>query len=313
MPGEAGGNAPAYVGSASCQSCHAKEYIGWQNTGHARMMRPYRFENVFGDFNNATFADEAGKVVARMTHDDTQHYFETPDTLGQWHRYRLDYTIGANWQQTYATRLPNGEIHVFPLQYNRQEKRWIAFWKMIDPPQSERGDVVNFCRLASDTTYLANCGPCHTSQLGRARLAPPQDKQLACAEPGINCEMCHGPGGDHVASMRTAKPGYTPPLKLQVEFGKIGSRDYIAICAQCHLQSAFLSLGPEGEFNYRHSADTFYVHSKSPLLGVRITVELQRRPFSGGLLHRGVFLALAVRIEGWCQLWSLPRFSPVGY
>ena len=262
-PAETTAGAPAYAGSRSCQSCHPREFAGWQNTGHARMMRPYRFENVFGDFNNATYADETGKIVARMTHDDTQHYFETLDTTNHWHHYRVDYTIGAKWQQTYATRLPNGEVQVFPLQYNRLEKRWIAFWKMIDTPKAERGTVVNFSRLSPDTAYLAHCGPCHTSQLRLTSLVSPKVKDLAFAEPGINCEMCHGPGGDHVASMRTAKPGYNPPLKLQVEFGKISSRDYIAICAQCHLQSAILGLGPEGEFNYRHFADTFYAHYQS--------------------------------------------------
>jgi len=262
-PRETSGAAPAYAGSGACESCHAREYAGWQNTGHARMLSPYRFENVFGDFNDATYADETGKVVARMTHDNTQHYFEVMDTDGQWHRYRVDYTIGVKWQQTYATRLPSGEIQVFPLQYNRMGKRWVAFWKMIDAPKSERGHVANFPRHSSDTAYLAHCGPCHTSQLRLTKPMSPEAKDLVFAEPGINCEMCHGPGGDHVASMRSAKPGYNPPLKLQVEFSKITSRDYVAICAQCHLQSAILSLGPEGEINYRHFPDTFYVHYQS--------------------------------------------------
>ncbi len=262
-PRETGGVAPAYAGSRSCESCHAREYAGWQNTGHGRMLRPYEFANVFGDFNKATYADETGKVVARMTHDEAQHYFETLDTEDRWHRYRVDYTIGVKWQQTYATRLPNGEIQVFPLQYNRLEKRWVAFWKMIDTPKSERGNVVNFSRHSSDTAYLAHCGACHTSQLRLTKFVAPEAKDLVFAEPGINCEMCHGPGGEHVASMRSAKPGYSPSLKLQVEFSKITSRDYVAICAQCHLQSAILSLGPEGEFNYRYLPDTFYVHYQS--------------------------------------------------
>jgi hypothetical protein len=63
--------------------------------------------------------------------------------------------------------------------------------------------------------------------------------------------------------MRRAKPGYKPLLQLQVEFGKIGSRDYVAICAQCHMQSALWSVGPEGELNYRHSSDAFYVNYPS--------------------------------------------------
>ena len=262
-PAETTAGAPPYSGSESCRSCHRREYEGWQNTGHARMLRPYRFENVFGDFNDSTFADESGKIVARMFHDDTQHYFETLDTEDRWHRYRVDYTIGAKWQQTYATRLSSGEIQVFPLQYNRLENRWVAFWKMIDTPKSGRGIVVNFPRMSPDTAYLPHCGPCHTSQLGLRTLVSPKINDLEYAEGGVDCEMCHGPGGDHVASEQAARPGDKPPLKLQVEFGKISSRDYIAICAQCHMQSAILGLGPQGEFNYRHYADTFYAHYQS--------------------------------------------------
>ena len=258
-----GGPAPAYAGSQSCQSCHPREYSGWQNTGHARMFQPYKFENVFGDFNNATYADETGKVVARFTHDESRHYFDILDNYGKWHRYRVDYTIGSKWQQTYAIRLPNGEVQVMPLQYNRDQKRWSAFWKTIDVPNSERAQVTNFPNLSLETAYLVHCGPCHTSQLRAKTTKSPEAKDLAPAEGGINCEMCHGPSGDHEASMRLAKPGYKPPLKLQVEFGKVSSRDYVAICGQCHLQSSVLTLGPEGEVNYRHYPGTFYVHYRS--------------------------------------------------
>ena len=254
------GPAPAYVGSQACQSCHAREYSGWQNSGHAKMFRPYKFENVFGDFDNATYADESGKVEARFSHDEANHYFDVLDNQGKWHHYRVDYTIGSKWQQTYAIRLPNGEIQVMPLQYNRDQKRWAAFWKSIDLPHSERAQVPNFPNFSPETAYLLHCGPCHTSQLrvksGRA-LDP---KELTIAEGGVNCEMCHGPGGDHVGAMRQAKPGDRAPLRLQVEYGKLSSRDYVAICAQCHLQSAILTLGPTGEVNYRHLPDTFYVH-----------------------------------------------------
>jgi len=258
-----GGPAPAYAGSQSCQGCHPREYAGWQNTGHARMFRPYKFENVFGDFNNATYSDETGKVVARFTHDATRHYFEILDNYGKWHTYRVDYTIGAKWQQTYAIRLPSGEIQVMPLQYNRDQKRWAAFWKTIDPPNSERAQVTNFPNFSWQTAYLPHCGPCHTSQLRTLRLKSPEPKDLDIAEGGINCEMCHGAAGDHAASMRLATPGYKPPLKLQVEFGKLSSRDYVAICGQCHLQSPVLTMGSEGEINYRHLPDTFYEHYRS--------------------------------------------------
>jgi tetratricopeptide (TPR) repeat protein len=257
------GPAAAYAGSQSCQECHPREYSGWLNTGHARMFRPYKFGNVFGDFDNVTYADETGTVVAKLTHDSTRHYFDILDNYGKWHHYRVDYTIGAKWQQTYATRLPSGEIQVMPLQYNRDQKKWSAFWKTIDAPKSERAQVTNFPNLTWETAYLPHCGPCHTSQLRARVLRSPEPKDLEIAEGGINCEMCHGPAADHEASMRLAKPGEKPPLKLQIEFGKAGSQDYVVICGQCHQQSAVLTMGAEGEINYRHQPETFYEHYRS--------------------------------------------------
>jgi tetratricopeptide (TPR) repeat protein len=263
LPGQVHSSPPAYAGSPSCQSCHPREYAGWEQSGHARMFRPYESQNVFGDFRNQTYADETGTVVARMTEDGKRHYFQIRDTEGRWHRYQVDYTIGSKWQQTYATRLPNGEIQVFPLQYSRLRQRWVAFWKMIDPPGAERGQVSNFPKLRPETAYLAICGPCHTSQLRLAKAGSREAKDLTFTEGGINCEMCHGPSAPHVASMRRATPNYRPPLELLVEFGKISSRDYVAICAQCHLQSAVRAPGPQGEMNYRHAPDTFFVHYRS--------------------------------------------------
>ena len=60
------------------------------------MFRTYKFENIFGDFNNAAYADESGKVVTPISRDATQHYVDIADGFGKWHRYRVDYTIGAD-------------------------------------------------------------------------------------------------------------------------------------------------------------------------------------------------------------------------
>ena len=49
-----------------------------------------------------------------------------------------------------------------------------------------------------------------------------------------------------------------------MRFREISHKDYVAICSQCHLQSGFLALGPNGEANY--SGDTrFYTNRLSSL------------------------------------------------
>ena len=112
----------------------------------SKMLRPYAPENVIGDFtqnNEFYLGDDAeyknGKLevvrgahrspFARMQIRDGKHYFDMLESDGQWHTYSVDYTIGSKWQQAYATRLPNGQIHVFPIQYNAREKQWLNFWK----------------------------------------------------------------------------------------------------------------------------------------------------------------------------------------
>ena len=104
-------------------------------------------------------------LFARMVTRNGRHYFEIWQSDGKWHTYPVDYTIGSKFQQAYATKLPNGEIHVFPIQYNLLQKRWINFWKIIDGPGSERADPRSWEKLDSSTSYQAICAVCHTSQL----------------------------------------------------------------------------------------------------------------------------------------------------
>src|SRR6202007_242921 len=124
----------------------------------SRMLRPYAPQNVIGDFQNDNefyVGDEAkyreGNVefvnsqertlFARMAMRDGRHYFDIQQADGKLHPYSVDYTIGSKFQQAYATKLPNGEIHVFPIQYSALQKRWINYWRIIDGAASERADL----------------------------------------------------------------------------------------------------------------------------------------------------------------------------
>ena len=77
-------------------------------------------------------------LFARMVIRSGRHYFDIKESDGRWHSYPVDYTIGSKWQQAYATKLPNGQIHVLPIQYSAVEKKWLNYWKVIDAAGSER-------------------------------------------------------------------------------------------------------------------------------------------------------------------------------
>jgi hypothetical protein len=264
----------SYFGSASCRSCHAEIYKDWSGSGMSKMLRPYAPRNVLGDFreqNQFYLEDDADyrngkfelkpvrerKPFARMITREGRHYFDILQSDGKWHSYPVDYTIGSKFEQAYATKLPNGEIHVFPIQYNLRYKQWVNFWKVIDGPGSERADPRNWERLDASTSYQANCAVCHTSQLRNTKGEGFAVNNVEFNEPGINCEMCHGPSAEHVVEMN--EQGYNPkdPLVPPVNLQKVDSRTSVSICAQCHMQSATRTPGPNGELNYAPSREFF--------------------------------------------------------
>ena len=268
-PGEAPREASGeldYAGSASCEGCHAAEHQAWRHTGMARMFAPYDKENVLGDFttdNEFRGGDDVSLV--KMFESDDRLYFSFLTPGGDWKRYPVDYTIGSKWQQAYATRLPDGEIHVFPIQYTRLEKRWLNFWKIIDDPGSARAVIGNFPQLTNATSYQLNCAPCHTSQL-RTVSGEIESADMHFREPGINCEMCHGPSRSHVNAM-TAGKAYDKAAHLPpVEFGEIDHRLYVTICGQCHMQSGVAKLGNGGAVNYSGEADFVKRYTNRPYI-----------------------------------------------
>ncbi len=270
---------PDYAGSKVCQQCHPVTYENWSHTGMSRMFRPYAPGNVIGDFkdDNTFYVGEIDKwsngrltiepsktkvPFARMISGKGYDYFEIRDGSGEWHRYRVDDTIGSKWEQAYATILPNGEVHVLPIQYNRIQKKWVDFWQIIDPPNSPRADVTQWLKISPLTSYQANCAVCHTSQLRNVKGGGFDPEGLEFREPGINCEMCHGPSLRHVQAMRKAKPYEKRPIDPPVDFAKVTAQQFLAVCSQCHMQSAVRSPGARGELNYSRRGE-FFMHYKS--------------------------------------------------
>jgi predicted CXXCH cytochrome family protein len=260
--------------------CHQDIYQNWSHTGMARMLRPYAPENVFGDFaqNNVFYlGDEViedgegykfipGKdrqPFARMIVDRGRHYFEIKQSDRSWHRYPVNYTIGSKWQQGYVTRLPNGQLQVFPIEYNARYRKWVNFWKIIDAPGTERDDPLLWEKFSPATNYMMNCAVCHTSQLRNTKGGGFQPESLEFREPGIDCEMCHGPGGKHVAAHMKGEAYEKDPLQPPVDFTRISSAESVAICSQCHMQSAIRAPGPGGELNYSRGGDGFFERYKS--------------------------------------------------
>jgi predicted CXXCH cytochrome family protein len=246
-----------YAGSSTCRQCHQSEYDAWLQTGMARMLRPYAQANVFGDFRKGSeFRGDSGSVIARMGFD-SRPYMDLRSSDGNWSRFHVVYTIGSKWQQAYVVEGHGGRLQVLPIQYNKLEGRWLDYWKLIDPAGSVRADPLQFSNLSADTNYQLNCAICHTSQLKAQTFAQSALERASFREPGINCEMCHGPSQNHVNRMRGVAVASSGSAKFPVDFTRIDNHEGVAICAQCHKQSALRRPNASGELNYSSSGETF--------------------------------------------------------
>ena len=126
-------------------------------------------------------------------------------------------------------------------------------------------------------------------------------------EPGIDCEMCHGPSVQHVIEMTTSEPYPKAALDPPVNFHDLGNRDFNRICAQCHMQSAIRASGSSGELNYS-SAGEFFPRNLSIPFG-----EFSRMGFyKDGRFRQTTFIVEALRTvsmfqEGTGELRNLSR------
>jgi predicted CXXCH cytochrome family protein len=244
-----------YAGSEACGACHAEVFRSWQASGMARMFREFKPEHALAGFGKPSgYGDLRTVSGPRPTFE-----FLVPGK--GWKQFTVDYTIGSKWQQAYATRLPDGRIHVFPIQYNAEKGAWINYWELIDPVHGKRARVEDFPSLDAATSYQRNCALCHTSQL-RHIEGDPTFERSEFREPGVNCEMCHGPSGRHAKAMREGRPYNRPPGSPPLDFSKLGNRDAVMVCNQCHRQSISRELGPDGEMNSAASRP-FYMAFKS--------------------------------------------------
>ena len=152
-----------FVGSESCRTCHEKDYVGWQKTRMANVIRDPKVhpEAVLGDF-------------------------KTPSPLVNFKLEDVAFVYGSRWKQRYFTKRGD-DYYPQPAQWDVQGKRWLPYhaeagtdwWLPFYGPS-------NFDRPTGPT-----CDGCHSVNYNV------ETKRVT--EWNVGCEKCHGPGSLHVA------------------------------------------------------------------------------------------------------------------
>jgi tetratricopeptide (TPR) repeat protein len=109
-------------------------------------------------------------------------------------------------------------------------------------------------------TFNTACFSCHVSQLTNNYDFKSDAYTTTWAEPGINCETCHGPAVEHVRAARAldGKPMTDPKL---ISFKKFTAEQVNSACGTCHAKMHPLTAGfAPGDKFYDHYGLTVLDH-----------------------------------------------------
>jgi predicted CXXCH cytochrome family protein len=152
-----------YVGSQSCERCHASIYARWKKTPMANVVRDPR------EHPDAIIPDLKTNDVAKFTAD------------------QVALVYGSIWKQRYFTKVGD-DYYPLPAQWDIGNKKWMKYhiadtgadwWTAYYPSDNMQRPTGPTCDGCHSVNY-----DIHTKQV---------------TEWNVGCERCHGPGSEHVA------------------------------------------------------------------------------------------------------------------
>ena len=230
-----------YSGTASCRECHEKFYKLWSPSHHAKAMQPFST-----DLASSKLTPQPEELIIgryRYRVDIASGIMQENGPDGD-KNYPIVYVMGGKDVYYFLTAMKRGRLQTLPLAYDVLEKKWF---------DTAKSGVRHFPGLKPDEpvswkdwpyTFNTACYNCHVSQLDTNYDLATNTYNTRWAEPGINCETCHGPCDEHIRVCRQVPKG-TIPKDLKIirrgrEFTVEQNND---ACAACHAKLIPLTKG----------------------------------------------------------------------
>ena len=231
--GPAAANRAEYAGSVSCRQCHERFYELWASSHHGLAMQPYTTEFARANLTAQTEPIRIGAYEYRAIIDGESGWVREKGPKGP-KRYPLVHVMGGKNVYYFLTPMQGGRLQTLPVAYDVRTGEWFdtAASGVRHFPGTETDEPVHW----TDPMYTFNtsCYGCHVSQLSSNYDLKSDTYHTTWAEPGINCEACHGSGAEHVRVCQ-ATPEGQEPNDLKIIVTKTFSADQInSMCNACH-------------------------------------------------------------------------------
>jgi Tfp pilus assembly protein PilF len=223
--------APAFVGSQSCRECHEKFYQLWSTSFHGLAMQPYTT-----DLARTNLTEQKTEIIAgkyRFLADLRKSVVLERTPKGE-KSYPIVQVMGGKNVFYFLTPLERGMLQVLPVAYDVRRREWFDTTASAMRHFGDRRDEALYWK-ERPLTFNTSCFSCHVSQLSKNYDLKADSYQTTWAEPGINCETCHGPSGGHVKLFRELPANKPAPEDIKlIVLTKLTTEQRNATCAPCH-------------------------------------------------------------------------------
>jgi tetratricopeptide (TPR) repeat protein len=192
------------AGSASCRQCHEDFHQLWASSHHGLAMQPYTLEFAQGNLTKPDAPVKIGKheYIACVRPEEGWVLERGPE--GE-KRHPIVHVMGGKNVYYFLTPMERGRLQTLPVAYDVRTKTWF---------DTAASGVRHFPGAGADApvhwtdsmyTFNTSCHGCHVSQLSTNYDLKTDTYRTTWAEPGINCESCHGPSQEHVRICQAAR------------------------------------------------------------------------------------------------------------
>ncbi len=241
-----------YVDARTCAECHADIVRNYSNTGMARSFYPPDAASVP---NPKAWFHRASSTWYQIVSKDSAWYQRwwqvglkgREESAGE---SKIDYVMGSgNHVRTYLHRTARGTLIELPLAWYAEKGGSWALNPGLDVSDPPVGRKVGY-----------DCMFCHNSYspIPSGHDDAGSEPVFAAALPqGIDCQRCHGPGGNHIQAVKQPGAKLADIRNAIVNPSRLGKERAMEVCMQCHLETtseplpAVIRRYDRGPFSYR--------------------------------------------------------------
>lgn len=222
-----------YAGSGNCRECHEKFYKLWAPSHHGLALQPVPPELLKTGIEPQKTAITIGEHRYRAVFREGKGVVLEQGPEGG-KTYPMAYAMGGKDVYYFLAPLEKGRLQVLPVAYDVRKKEWFDTTTSMIRHFTQGARTQPMSWRDPRLTFNTACYACHVSQLTTNYDLKTDTYHTVWAEPGINCETCHGPAAEHIRVCREAPKGTIPKdLKIFQRKG-IPAAQNNAACGSCH-------------------------------------------------------------------------------